>query len=213
MENVFDRKKHVYHNDDFSEMLKDAVRFFHGTPVFGIPPPESFSGSGVYALYYIGCKGLYSKFGKEINRTSYSVPIYVGKAVPPGWRQSRASGDRPQARSLFNRLVQHARGLNEVRNLRSHEFACRFMIFEGDVESMIPAVEAAVIALHTPLWNSVIDGFGNHDPGVKRKTGRLSAWDALHSGRSWASRIEGEIPKSAELKRRVTDYLVGLRCR
>jgi len=47
MENVFDRNKHVYHNDDFSEMLKDAVRFFHGTPVFGIPPPESFSGSGV----------------------------------------------------------------------------------------------------------------------------------------------------------------------
>jgi len=67
MEITFDRSKHVYHHEDFVEILKDAVRFFHGTPVFHLPPPERFAGSGIYALYYIGRSGLYSKFGNIIN--------------------------------------------------------------------------------------------------------------------------------------------------
>ena len=29
----FKREEHVYVNNEFSELLKDAVRFFHGTPV------------------------------------------------------------------------------------------------------------------------------------------------------------------------------------
>jgi len=211
MENTFDRDKHVYRNETFSEILKDAVRFFHGTPVFGLPPPKTFSGAGVYALYYIGRSGLYAKFGEVINRTSYNIPIYVGKAVPPGWRQSRLVSVSTTSSVLFNRLKQHSKSISEVKNLSTADFMCRFMIFEGDSQNMIAAVEASIIAEKTPLWNSVLDGFGNHDPGVKRKAGRLSAWDALHSGRSWTSRLSGEIPDEKELKRRVKDYLVGLR--
>ena len=85
------------------------------------------------------------------------------------------------------------------------------MIFEGETQNMVAAVEAAIIAEKTPMWNSVIDGFGNHDPGAKRKTGRLSAWDTLHPGRAWTNRLSGEIPNVKDLKRRITDYLVGLR--
>ena len=182
MENMFDREKHVYRNNAFSEILKDAVRFFHGTPVFRIPPPEPFLGSGIYALYYIGRVGIYAKFGETINRTSYNVPIYVGKAVPPGWRQSRTLGNVEKTSVLYNRLKQHVRSISETKNLSVDDFACRFMIFEGDSRNMIAAVEAAIIAVKTPIWNSVIDGFGNHDPGARRQTGRLSAWDALHPG-------------------------------
>lgn len=211
MGNKFDREKHVYRNNAFSEILKDAVRFFHGTPVFHIPPPEVFSGAGVYALYYIGRKGLYAKFGETINRTSYSVPIYVGKAVPPGWRQSRTRSNSVQSSSLYNRMKQHVKSIGETRNLSTDDFACRFMIFEGDSQNMIAAVEAAIIAEKSPIWNSVIDGFGNHDPGAMRKSGRLSAWDALHPGRVWTERLSGESPDIKELKRRITDYLVGLR--
>lgn len=211
MENKFDREKHVYRNDAFSEILKDAVRFFHGTPVFNLPPPESFLGSGVYALYYIGRSGLYSKFGEIINRTSYNVPIYVGKAVPPGWRQSRSLQGESLSRTLFSRLTQHAKSIADVKNLKGEDFACRFMIFEGISQNMVAAVEAAIISEKTPLWNSVIDGFGNHDPGAKRITGRISSWDALHQGRSWTSRLSGEMPDVRDLKRRITDYLVGLR--
>lgn len=85
----FDRSKHVYRNDDFVELVKDAVRFFNGTPVLTLPPPEKFLGTGVYALYYIGKNPLYAKYA-EINRLAYSSAIYVGKAVPTGWRQARA---------------------------------------------------------------------------------------------------------------------------
>lgn len=84
----FDRNKHVYHNEAFVELVKDAVRFFNGTPVHQLPPPERFTGTGVYALYYTGSNKHYIRY-KELNRLSYDFPIYVGKAVPSGWRQGR----------------------------------------------------------------------------------------------------------------------------
>ena len=212
MENKFDRAKHVYRNDDFAELLKDAVRFFHGTPVFSIPPPEPFSGAGVYALYYIGRKGIYKKFGETINRIEYAVPIYVGKAVPKGWRQSRTVSDNTlKSKTLSSRLAQHAKSIGQVSNLKAGDFACRFMIFEGEAQSMISCVESALISQHNPLWNSVVDGFGNNAPGVRRVTGRVPNWDALHPGRASTSKITGERPETKDLKRRITDYLVGLR--
>ena len=55
----FKREEHVYVNSQFSELLKDAVRFFHGTPVLPLPPETPFSGAGVYAIYCIARKGIY----------------------------------------------------------------------------------------------------------------------------------------------------------
>jgi hypothetical protein len=63
----FDRQKHIYRNDAFVELVKDAVRFFNGTPVLTLPPPENFFGTGVYALYYTGKNPLYTKYA-ELNR-------------------------------------------------------------------------------------------------------------------------------------------------
>ena len=211
MENKFDREKHVYRNDEFSEILKDAVRFFHGTPVFPIPPPEPFIGSGVYAFYYIGKTGIYAKYGKEINRTAYNVPIYVGKAVPDGWRQSRNVGTAGAKTKLFSRIKEHVKSIQATHSLSVVDFHCRFMIFEGDAQNMIAAVEAALISEKAPLWNSVVDGFGNHAPGIKRKDGRLPAWDTLHPGRGWTAQMSGERPEAREIQRRVKDYMVGLR--
>ncbi|MCJ7897911.1 restriction endonuclease, partial [Salmonella enterica subsp. enterica serovar Agona] len=63
----FDRSEHVYRNDSFLELIKDAVRFFSGTPVHSLPPPERFQGAGVYALYYTGHYSLYDEYSR-INR-------------------------------------------------------------------------------------------------------------------------------------------------
>lgn len=54
MDNVFDRSKHVYQSDAFEEIIKDTVRFFNGTPVHKLPPPENFVGTGVlcFVLYW-----------------------------------------------------------------------------------------------------------------------------------------------------------------
>lgn len=207
----FERSKHIYRCDAFSELLKDAVRFFHGTPICKFPPKKKFAGAGVYALYYIGKTGLYGKFGQEINREEYRLPIYIGKAEPAGWRQSRSVDTEKTSNKLFERLSQHARNVASARSLSLDDFVCRLMIFEGPVTAMIASVEAALIAMHRPLWNSVIDGFGNHNPGKKRFTGMITQWDALHPGREWAKKMLGETPDVKMLNRRVKDYLAGMR--
>ena len=63
---LFDKTKHLYHNDQFIELVKDAVRFFNGTPVHPLPPPERFLGTGVYALYYVGNNPFYKQYN-ELN--------------------------------------------------------------------------------------------------------------------------------------------------
>ena len=126
----FDRQKHVYKNDAFVELVKDAIRFFNGTPVHPLPLAEKFHGTGVYALYCTGKDKLYRKYG-ELNRLAYDFPIYVGKAVPSGWRQSRTVHPvEKQSPELWTRINQHGNNIDKATNLSLGVFTCRFMIFE-----------------------------------------------------------------------------------
>ncbi|MEY3880960.1 MAG: hypothetical protein RIQ94_1756 [Pseudomonadota bacterium] len=188
---AFDRNEHVYRNDAFAELVKDAIRFFNGTPVHTLPPPNSFLGTGVYALYYTGQNPLYQRYA-ELNRLSYHYPIYIGKAVPRGWRQARAS-DNPlnQSRELIGRLREHSRSIILGAELLLEDFMCRFVIFEEEGSDMISTIEAALIKLNRPLWNTAIDGFGNHDPGSGRYEQAKSDWDVIHEGRAWANKCNG----------------------
>lgn len=187
----FDRSEHVYKNDALVELVRDAVRFFNGTPVHSLPPPEKFLGTGVYALYYTGQTGIYGKYG-ELNRLAYDYPIYVGKAVPKGWRQSRVA-DNPNAQSneLFARLREHGRNISVAEGLDLSDFMCRFVIVEDAGSDMIGTIEAALIKLNRPLWNTTLDGFGNHTPGAGRFDQAKSDWDVIHEGRSWAPKCRG----------------------
>jgi Eco29kI restriction endonuclease len=191
----FDRSKHVYKNDAFVELVKDAVRFFNGTPVRELPPTESFLGTGVYALYYIGRAGIYERYG-ELNRLAYGHPIYVGKAVPKGWRQARVADDpASQSRELFSRLRQHSRSIAMGANLNI---------------DMIGTIEAALIKLHRPLWNTSLDGFGNHDPGSGRYNQAKSDWDVVHAGRSWAVKCQGVAKDVKTVKANIARHLKSL---
>jgi hypothetical protein len=188
---TFDRSEHVYKNDDFAELVKDAVRFFNGTPVHALPPPETFFGTGVYALYYTGRNALYQRYA-ELNRLSYNYPIYVGKAVPKGWRQARTSDNaQNQSRELVGRLREHGRNIALGAGLSLDDFTCRFVIFEEEGSDMISTIEAALIKLNKPLWNTTVDGFGNHDPGRGRYEQAKSDWDVIHRGRAWAEKCNG----------------------
>lgn len=189
---TFDRSKHIYKNESFAELVKDAVRFFNGTPVREIPPSVRFNGTGVYAIYYTGKHPLYKQYA-EINRLAYNIPIYVGKAVPKGWRQSRLSNKIDnQSFELFSRLREHGNNIKIVDGIEINEFACRFIIFEDDGSDMISTIEAALIKLNRPLWNSVVDGFGNHTPGAGRFEQAKSDWDVIHPGRKWAEKCKGK---------------------
>lgn len=193
----FDRSEHIYKNDAFEELVKDAIRFFNGTPVHSIPTPERFSGVGVYALYYTGGFGLYSKYA-ELNRLQYGHPIYIGKAVPRGWRQARISNtDTKPSFELHSRLREHTRNIEAGDGLSIEDFSCRFVIFEGGGSDMIGTIEAALIKIFKPLWNSNLDGFGNHTPGAGRFNQAKSDWDVIHTGRLWAEKCLGT-PKSRE---------------
>lgn len=184
----FDRNDHIYKNDAFDELVKDAVRFFNGTPVVEMPPTVKFSGVGVYALYFIGNTAPYERYG-ELNRIKYDYPIYVGKAVPKGWRQARViSNDNQNTYELNGRLRQHHRTIEKGAGINPVDFSCRFVIFEGVSSSMISTVESALIRLFKPLWNTEVDGFGNHDPGKGRYNQARSDWDVIHPGREWAKK-------------------------
>lgn len=198
----FDRSRHVFYSDYFSEIIKDAIRFFNGTPVLPVPPPEKFYGAGVYALYYIGSNSLYKRL-YELNRTSFAYPIYVGKAVPAGWRQARA---KKLSNELFARLNDHYRSITAAYGLEPKDFRCRFIIMEGDATDMIGMVEAALIRLYKPVWNSVVDGFGNHDPGEGRYGQAKSDWDIIHPGREWAEKCTGKHSTKQEIINNIRNY-------
>jgi len=194
----FDRSEHIYKNEAFEELVKDAIRFFNGTPVHTLPPPERFYGVGIYALYYTGDFDHYSKYA-ELNRLQYAHPIYIGKAVPRGWRQSRISDTEGKVSyELHARLREHFRNIEIGEGLSANDFSCRFVIFEGGGSDMIGTIEAALIKIFKPLWNSAVDGFGNHTPGAGRFNQAKSDWDVLHPGRAWAEKCLG-VAKTKDL--------------
>ena len=208
---IFDRDKHVYKSPDFEEVIKDTVRFFNGTPVHPIPVPEKFQGTGVYALYCIAQMGVYKDF-HEINRTSYKTPIYIGKAVPKGWRQARINNSSSElSYELHNRIKEHSRSIELGDGLRLSDFHCRFIILEGAESDLIGTVEAALIRCYRPIWNTLIDGFGNHDPGSGRYQQAMSDWDVCHPGRSWAGKCQGIHNEKRELLKHISLFMTQLK--
>jgi len=207
----FNRNKHVFHSPDFEEIIKDTIRFFNGTPIQTIPVSERFHGTGVYAVYCIAKKGAYKDF-HEVNRTSYDVPIYIGKAVPAGWRQARsANAENSESYELNNRIREHGRSIEQGAGLRLNDYRCRFMILEGAESDLIGTVEAALIRSYKPLWNSLIDGFGNHDPGSGRYEQAVSDWDVCHPGRLWAKKCKGKHNSKKELLESIRDFMGKLK--
>ena len=199
----FDRAKHVFYSPEFEELIKDTIRFFNGTPIQPVPPIESFDGAGVYALYYIGKRGVYKSF-HEINRLEFSQPIYVGKAVPRGWRQGRVSDS--SSLELYRRLCDHAKSIRSADNIDECDFLCRFMILEHAASNLIGTVEAALIRHYRPLWNCIVDGFGNHDPGSGRYNQEKSEWDILHPGRRWADKCAPSSKSKTEIEESIKPY-------
>jgi len=197
-------KRHTFQSAKFEEVVKEAIRFLENSPVAPLPPPYNVLGGGVYCLYYLGGFPPYAPLLK-MNQRELRFPIYIGKAVPPGWRTARTRST--QHPNLIGRLREHARSIDSAENLNLNSFRCRFMFLLDKEADLIVPVEAALIRLYRPLWNSVIDGFGNHDPGKGRYNQAPSEWDILHPGRAWVSRLTGPPPSIQEILRKVEHAL------
>ncbi len=183
----FNREEHIFRSPELENLLKDAIRFFNGTPVYELPPPEIFIGSGIYAIYYTGSFELYAPL-TAVNRIRYDLPLYVGKAIPSGSR--RGQGGK-EGSSLYKRLGEHAKSIQAVENLDLADFHCRFVIIPHEEDALISPIESAIIRQYNPLWNACVDGFGNHDPGGGRYDQARSQWDVIHPGRRWAEKLKG----------------------
>lgn len=161
---------------------------------------QLFDGAGIYSIYYAGDFDLYKPLSGR------GVPIYVGKAIPPGGRKGGVIDPSP-GMALYKRLSEHAESIKLVGNLDIKDFTCHYLALD---DIWIPLGESLVIAKFSPLWNQVIDGFGNHDPGSGRYNQLRSRWDTLHPGRTWALRCRGRSETAAQIEAEVKAYLAVL---
>lgn len=73
----------------------------------------------------------------------------------------------------------------------------------------IPLGENMMIEQFKPVWNKVIDGFGNKDPGMRRATQYRSPWDVLHPGRRFARKLADGETTSEMLTTHLREYFAG----
>lgn len=174
-------------------------------PLGGLP---DFNGAGIYAIYYTGEFQAYAEIAKRNKEGRFGVPIYVGKAIPEGARKGGGAGAGAIGKHLRKRLAEHAKSIKEAaKTLDLADFWCRFLVVE---DIWIPLGESLVIARYSPVWNSLVDGFGNHTPGKGRFAGMRPRWDVLHPGRSWAEKCRGRTESADDIARDVQTFLAGM---
>jgi hypothetical protein len=163
-------------------------------------------GAGVYALYYTGDFPPYAPIA-DLNRNyAFRQPIYVGKAVPKGARKGGLSFDAATGTPMRERLNIHATSIREATNISLSDFHCRALTVD---DVWIPLGENMMIELFKPIWNVVIDGFGNKTPGKRRVTQHRSRWDVLHPGRKSAAGLADGAETPQSVGKRLADYFAG----
>lgn len=167
-------------------------------------PPSPFIGAGIYAIYYTGPFTPYKLISEANSGGEYLQPIYVGKAVPAGARKGGFGLGVDPGIVLQRRLVEHAESINQAENLSLDDFRCRYLTVD---DIWIPLAESMLIEMFSPVWNKLLDGFGNHDPGSGRYDQQASPWDTLHPGRDWVPNLRPNTNTPEQIAKRVVDFL------
>ena len=84
------------------------------------------------------------------------------------------------------------------------------MLLSGAEADLVVPVEAELSRRYQPLWNTTVDGFGNHDPGAGRHEQAISEWDVLHPGRPWSRKLTGVAPDREAIIEKVLAALEAL---
>jgi hypothetical protein len=103
--------------------------------------------------------------------------------------------DAGGGKALRDRLGQHAASIDEATNLSLSDFYYRALTVD---DIWIPLGENVVIEKFQPLWNRVIDGFGNKTPGKGRNNQKRSPWDVIHPGRKFVEKLNLALNPSSE---------------
>ncbi len=167
---------------------------------------EHVRGAGVYVIYYRGMFEPYAPLAAE-NRDVCKLPIYVGKAIPPGGRKGGVPSALPgTGTALGARLRKHALNIRATSTLDIDDFRFRYLVLD---DIWIPLGENILIETFKPLWNIAVDGFGINDPGKGRNAQKRSPWDVLHPGRDYAARLTGGAVDVAAVIGRIEDHFAG----
>ena len=182
---------------DYDNLAKSVVQALLNSPEHPLPPSKSFAGAGVYAIHYRGDFHAYSR----LVQAEQPPPIYVGKAVPSGARKGTRNSSG--GTDLYQRLNQHAKNIHQAENLDLQHFTCRYLVV---VPVWVTLAERFLIEHYRPIWNVLIEGFGDHDPGKGRRDMRRPQWDILHPGRPWAVRLAASETRE-DMEQRVQEFL------
>lgn len=163
-------------------------------------------GAGIYVIYYTGPFPAYEPIAERNRLNKFEQPIYVGKAIPKGGRKGGLSLNSSTGAALATRLRKHAASINEAANLDASDFFVRHLVVE---DIWIPLGENILIETFQPLWNVIVDGFGNNDPGGRRATQFRSSWDTLHPGRAWSVKLGVGPSTSENVTQKISDYFAG----
>jgi Eco29kI restriction endonuclease len=134
-------------------------------PVHPLEKVPLFEGAGVYVIYHTGDYEPYKSIAQKNKGDKWEQPIYVGEAARKGARKGGVLVEGPAGRVLFNRLKNHADSIRNTNNLKVDDFWCRYLPTK---DFFIPLCESLLIDRYTPIWNKVIDGFGNKVVGAGR---------------------------------------------
>lgn len=198
----------AYNPLEYGAITDSISRQFFSTDPVPLAEVTSFEGSGIYALFYTGRFPAYARLAAENRRVPGSLPIYIGKAAP-----SRRKGDQSvmdlaanvyEGTGLFTRIKNHRASIEAAKNLDVSDFTVRLLVL---AYIWVPMAETAMINRFLPLWNNVVDGFGNHNPGKGRINGVRPRWDTLHPGREWADRYPERDETAEDIAQDVVDHL------
>ncbi len=170
--------------------MAGMVLRFEEQPLNALVDDITIAGPGIYCLMYSGQHKAYAGISDG------PKPIYAGKAIPPGSRRGE-EGDTTFP-ALQARIREHKRSIQAVSNLDVNDFTYRSLAI---VPAWINLAERSIIQHYRPVWNSCLDGFGDHDPGRGRYNGERSWWDTLHPGRTWAERLRSNKTVEEALER------------
>jgi hypothetical protein len=196
--------EYVYNPLDKVNLGKSVAQALLEREAVGLKGLAPFDGAGVYAVYYRGPFAAYERMASLNRGVDPKAPIYVGKAVPQGARKGSKTSSGLHSQALFRRLQDHAKSVASAENLELADFFCRYLAVD---DIWIPLGESLLITTFAPLWNLLLDGFGNHDPGSGRHAGLAPRWDVLHPGRSWALKCKPRAETAAQIEREVSIFL------
>lgn len=192
-----------YNPLDKRNLASSVAEALLGRKVHPLGQLERFSGAGIYAIYYTGSSNFYQPIAERNRDGKFEAPIYVGKAISEGARKGGKDAEAA-TRALLARLGDHEKSIRAASNLRIEDFFCRYLVVD---EIWIPLGEQLLIAKFSPIWNSLVDGFGNHDPGKGRYRGMRPRWDLIHPGRSWAEKCQPRLETAEQVLAEIISYL------